>query len=287
MTEPQLRFVQCAHPGGLHRMAYWQWGEPDNPRVVVCVHGLTRSGRDMDALAQALAPHYRVICPDIVGRGRSDWLDQPSLYQVPLYVADCVTLIARLDVEAVGWVGTSMGGLIGMLLAATAGSPIRALVLNDVGPELEASGLDRIRTYVGRDPVFESEEAGAAEVRRLSSAFGNLTDEQWSLLTRHHVVRRDGQWRLHYDPRIAEVVLASAAAGPVDLWPFYDRIPVPTLVMRGEHSDLLSATVAERMTQRGPRARLETVAGVGHAPSLIPDEQVALVKSFLLSSAWS
>jgi pimeloyl-ACP methyl ester carboxylesterase len=280
MTEPILRHVVCPHPGGLHRMAYWEWGERTNPSVVLCVHGLTRSGRDFDALARRLSVRHRVVCPDMIGRGRSDWVDDPNLYQVPQYVADCVVLVARLDVESVAWVGTSMGGLIGMVAAALPGNPVRRLLLNDVGPVLSPVGLERIRDHVGKDPVFPSFEAGEAVVRVLAAEFGQLTDAQWRLLTRHTVVQRDGAWRLHYDPRIAVPLRAAPREGP-PLWPMYDAISCPTWVVRGERSDLLPAAVADEMGRRGPRARRIDVPGVGHAPTFIPDDQIAIVESFL------
>jgi pimeloyl-ACP methyl ester carboxylesterase len=283
-AEPQLHFVTCAHPGGLHRLAYWQWGEPDNPSVVMCVHGLTRTGRDFDALARRLSVRHRVVCPDMIGRGRSDRVADPMLYSVPQYVADCVTLIARTDVPAVTWVGTSMGGLIGMGLASLDRAPVARMLLNDVGPVLSREGLTRIREYVGRDPVFASFEAGDAAVRQLAADFGPLTDAQWRLLTQHTVVQRDGAWRLHYDPRIAEPLRAMPLDAP-PLWPLYDRIVCPTWVVRGEHSDLLPAAVADEMTRRGPRAHRVDVAGVGHAPTFIPDDQIAIVERFLAQTA--
>jgi pimeloyl-ACP methyl ester carboxylesterase len=279
-NEPLLRHVTCAHPGGLHRVAYWQWGAPDNPSVVMCVHGLTRTGRDFDALAQRLALRHRVVCPDMIGRGSSDWMADPMLYSVPQYVADCVTLIARLDVPAVAWVGTSMGGLIGMGLAMLDGAPISRLLLNDVGPVLSLEGLSRIRDHVGRDPQFASFEDGEAAVKALAADFGPLTDAQWRLLTRHTVVQRDGAWRLHYDPRIAEPFRTMPLEAP-PLWPLYDRIACPTWVVRGERSDLLPDAVADEMTRRGPRAHRVDVPGVGHAPTFIPDDQIAIVERFL------
>jgi pimeloyl-ACP methyl ester carboxylesterase len=279
-SDPVLQHVLCAHPGGLHRMAYWEWGERDNPAVVLCVHGLTRNGRDFDALATQLASQYRVICPDMPGRGHSDWLSDPMLYQVPQYVADCVTLIARLNVPTVSWVGTSMGGLIGMGLAALAGAPITRLLLNDVGPELAVQGLERICDFVGSDPLFPSFEHGARLMREWSSGFGALSDAQWQLLTRHTVVQRQGAWRLHYDPRIALPLAAMRDAMP-DLWPFYDAIACPTWVVRGATSDLLSAATAAEMARRGPRARCFEVPDVGHAPTFIPEAQIALVQRFL------
>ena len=283
-AEPELRFVTCAHPGGLHRLAYWEWGDPRNDQVVLCVHGLTRSGRDFDPLAHALAEGYRVICPDMVGRGRSDWMTDPMLYQVPQYVADCVTLIARLDVDSVSWVGTSMGGLIGMALAAMDGAPIRRLLLNDVGPVLSLAGLTRIRDYVGSDPRFPSFEAGEAVVKTLAADFGPLTDAQWRVLTRHTVLpRKDGSWGLHYDPAIAVPFRAQPLVA-LELWPLYDPIRCPTWVVRGARSDLLGAEVAEEMTQRGPRATRVEVEGVGHAPTFIPQDQIDIVKRFLAAS---
>lgn len=282
--EPALRYVTCAHPGGLHRLAYWQWGAADNPSVVLCVHGLTRSGRDFDVLARALSREHRVVCPDMIGRGRSDWVADSRLYQPAQYVADCVTLIARLDVEALAWVGTSMGGLIGMALASAQGAPIDRLLLNDVGPALSVSGLARIRDYVGKDPRFASFEEGAAAVRRLAADFGPLTDAQWQVLTRHTVVLRDGSWRLHYDPRIAEPFIGTPVEAP-PLWPLYDRITCPTWVVRGEGSDLLSGETADEMTRRGPRAHRVEVPGVGHAPTFIPDDQIAIVERFLRETA--
>lgn len=280
-SEPELRRVVCAHPGGLHSLAYWQWGDPRNDRVVLCAHGLTRTGRDFDALAQRLADRYRVVCPDMIGRGRSARVADPMLYQVPQYVADCVTLIARLDVDSVAWVGTSMGGLIGMALAALDEAPIARLLLNDVGPVLSVQGIGRIRDYVGADPVFPSFEAGEAEVRRLAAGFGPLTDGQWRQLTRHTIVPRDGGgWGFHYDPRIAVPIRAAPLETP-PLWPWYDRIACPVWLVRGESSDLLPAAVADEMTRRGPKAVRVDVPGVGHAPTLIPDDQIDIVERFL------
>ena len=277
--------VQCLSPAGLHRMAYTEWGDPENPRVVVCVHGLTRNGRDFDHLAQALAADYRVICPDVVGRGRSDHLRDPVHYGVPQYVADLVTLVARLDVEQVDWVGTSMGGLIGMTLAVQAGSPIRRLILNDVGPLITVASLQRIAAYVGTDPRWPSEAAALADVRSINAAFGTLSDDQWWQLTEHSIVRTaDGLWRYRYDPRIAEPFRNAFVDRDIDLWPLYEGIRCPTLVIRGALSDLLTAETWQAMGQRGPRARLAEVPGVGHAPMFLDAPQVELVRNFLATS---
>lgn len=280
---PRQHSVRCLSPAGLHRMAYVEWGEPDNPRVLVCVHGLTRNGRDFDFLAQALAADYRVVCPDVVGRGASGWLKNPMLYVVPSYAADMVTLIARLGAEEVHWVGTSMGGLIGMGVAALSDTPITRLVLNDVGPVLTFASLARIGTYVGKDPVFPSIEAAEQFVRFTSAPFGPHSDAEWRFLT-GNVVRRqpDGSWRMHYDPAIAVPFTAGLNGQDLDLWGMYDAVRCPTLVLRGQESDLLTPATAAAMEQRGPRARCVEFPGVGHAPTLIHEDQIAVVRDFLL-----
>jgi pimeloyl-ACP methyl ester carboxylesterase len=264
-------------------MAYLEWGRPDNPRVLVCVHGVTRCARDFDFLARALAPHTRVVCPDVPGRGDSDWLRNPMEYQVPVYVGDMVTLIARLDVETVDWVGTSLGGLIGMTLAALPGSPVAKLVLNDVGPVLTAASLTRIVSYVGKWPPLPTMEAAEAYVRAVSAPFGPHSDAEWRFLT-ENVVRAnpDGSLRMHYDPALAAPFAAQPPTADMELWNLYDQIRCPTMVMRGESSDLLTRATAEEMSARGPKARLVEIAGVGHAPTLIHDDQIRLVRDFLL-----
>lgn len=285
MSEPRLNHVQCLGAAGLHRMAYWEWGERDNPRVLVCVHGLARQGRDFDTLARALQPHYRVICPDVVGRGRSDWLSNPAGYQIPAYASDMVALIARLDVEQVDWLGTSMGGLIGIGLAGLPQSPIRRLVLNDVGPTIQPEFLVRLSSYLGMPVSFDTLEQGAAYLRSISASFGPHSDAQWLELSRP-MFRADGaRLKLHYDPAIALPIAAltaeAAKAAEAMTWHLYDAIAAPTLLLRGAESDLLSRLTAEAMTQRGPRAQLHEFAGVGHAPTLVQPEQIAVVRQFL------
>ncbi|MBU6257611.1 MAG: alpha/beta hydrolase [Burkholderiales bacterium] len=291
MTEPELHHVRCIDSRGLHRMAYWEWGARDNPRVLVCVHGLSRQGRDFDTLARDLAPDYRVICPDIVGRGSSDWIADPAAYAIPNYVADIVTLVARLDVEQIDWVGTSMGGLIGLGLAALTtqtGSPVRRLVLNDVGPTIQAPALARIGAYLGQPAHWSSVDAAADALWEISKSFGPHTREQWLELTRPQLKPDGDGYKPHYDPAIAVAVRAitpeAAAAGEAYLWQLYDRLSCPTLLLRGADSDLLSSATARAMTQRGPRAQLREFAGVGHAPMLVQAEQRAVVREFLLRS---
>ena len=286
MTEAFRREkVQCVTPSGLHRMAYLEWGDTDNPRVVVCVHGLTRCARDFDFLAAELSRDYRVICPDVVGRGDSDWLKNPMEYAIPTYAADMVTLIARLDVESVHWVGTSMGGLIGMMLAALPDTPISRMVLNDVGPVVTAVSLERIGAYVGKAPRLPSIEAAEQLVRLVSAPFGPHTDTQWRFLT-EHVVRReaDGAYRMHYDPAIAVPFNAGAPHKDMALWSFWDAMRCPTMAIRGEHSDLLTRETLAQMAARGPRAKTVELAGIGHAPTLMQPDQIALVRAFLLAA---
>jgi pimeloyl-ACP methyl ester carboxylesterase len=281
------RKVQCLSPAGFHDMAYMEWGDPKSPNVVVCVHGLTRCSRDFDFVAQALATsEYRVVCPDVVGRGHSDWLPNKSLYGVAQYAADMITLLARLDVERVDWIGTSMGGLIGMVLAAYARTPIHRLLLVDVGPVVTATSIARISEFVGRGPRFESIEQAEAYIRTVAAPFGALSDAQWRHLTEHSVRQAaDGKFDLHYDPGIAEPFRAAMGEGKDhELWPVYDQIRCRTRVLRGESSDVLTRDTAQAMTTRGPRAELVEIPGVGHAPMLMDDSQVAHVRDFLRSS---
>jgi pimeloyl-ACP methyl ester carboxylesterase len=287
MTDaPRLETLQCISPAGLHRLAYAEWGDPANPRVLVCAHGLTRVGRDFDRLARDLSDRYRVVCPDVVGRGRSGWLRNPNLYGVPQYVADMVSLIARLNVPVVHWVGTSMGGLIGMSLAGLADSPIKRLVLNDVGPHIAPAALARIGEYVGKPVRFASVEEATDYIIGISQPFALRTREEWRAIT-ETVIRKEGAvWIPHYDPLIAvpfaSVTPQSAAAAEAAMWQLYDAITCPTLLIRGQASDLLTDETAQDMTRRGPRARLVEIPGVGHAPMLMHDEQIAIVREFLL-----
>jgi pimeloyl-ACP methyl ester carboxylesterase len=281
-------------------MAYWQWGQADASHVVLCVHGLTRQGRDFDVLAQALCQRatnlgqsLRVVCPDVVGRGQSAWLQNPALYQLPTYAADMFSLLAQLQPVTLDWVGTSMGGLIGLAVAGLAQAPafaqVRRLVLNDVGPAIEAAALARIGDYLGKFGSYASEQDAADALGQVSASFGPHTPAQWLALTRPMLkptADGTGRFTLHYDPALAEPFKAmtpeAAAQGEALLWQAYDQITAPTLLLRGAHSDLLSAATAQAMTQRGPQARLVTFAGVGHAPTLVADDQVQTLLSFLL-----
>ncbi len=288
MHEPRLNSVQCLDSHGLHRMAYWEWGDPANAKVLICVHGLSRQGRDFDRFAQAMQGDYRVVCPDVVGRGKSDHLADPGGYQIPGYAADMVTLLARLNADTVHWVGTSMGGLIGLVVSALKGSPVQRLVLNDVGPTLEPSAIARIGSYLGLPVRWNDVDEAADALLAISKGFGPHTREDWLALTRP-MLKRDGTAYVpHYDPRIAEPFKAAtpeaAKAGEVMLWALYDSLRCPTLLLRGADSDLLTPATARSMTERGPKAELREFAGVGHAPMLTAPDQIEAVREFLLRS---
>ena len=288
MSPFQIKTVQCLSPAGLHNMAYKEWGDPKNPAVLLCVHGVTRVSDDFDALAAVMSDRYRVICPDVVGRGRSSWLTNPLGYQLPQYVSDMVTLIARLDVTQVDWFGTSMGGLIGMGVAALKGNPIRKMMLNDIGPTINFAALMRIAQYMGKEVRFPTFEAGVDYIRTIAAPFGPHSDEQWNKLA-GDVLRqqKDGQWSRHYDPAIAQAFSTfteeNAAQSEAALWAIYDAIQCPVLLVRGSESDLLSRETADLMTQRGPRAALAELAGIGHAPTFMQPEQIALARDFFIA----
>ena len=283
-------------------MAYWQWGHPAATHVVVCVHGLSRQGRDFDVLAahlvEAAEGPIRVICPDVVGRGESDWLKDPMGYQIPTYATDMLTLLGQLHAQAgittLDWIGTSMGGLIGLVVCGQPGLPlpvpVHKLVLNDVGPAIEWASIVRIGTYLGAPVRFDSVQQGADAMWAISKGFGPHTPEQWLALSRpmlRPVSNEPGsKLRLHYDPALAvpfkQATEASTLQGEKTLWQLYDNITAQTLLLRGAQSDLLSPATARAMGERGPKAQWVEFAGVGHAPTLVAADQLAAVAGFLL-----
>jgi pimeloyl-ACP methyl ester carboxylesterase len=301
-AEPQLCFVTC--PGASktdpanHRMAYWSWGDPSNVRTLVCVHGLSRQGRDFDTLARALCGTYHVVCPDVVGRGHSDWLADPKQYQLFTYASDMVMLTqslrAAMGVEGpleIDWVGTSMGGLIGLGFSSVpsevSGAKLRRMVLNDVGPRLKAEALARIGEYLGQPLHFATEQEAVDYLWSISTTFGPHTPEQWRALSLPLLRPAPGGqgFTLHYDLAIAEPFKAisadAATSGEAMVWQVYDQLKCEVLITRGQDSDLLDADTAHEMTQRGPKAKLVEFAGVGHAPTLVAPDQVAAVEGFL------
>ncbi len=289
----RLGSLRCLGPHGFHRIAYTEWGVAGAKRVVICAPGLTRNGRDFDLLARRLAAHCRVICMDVAGRGASEWLPNKADYGFDLYQSDAAALIARAAAPEVDWVGTSMGGIIGILLASQPGSPIRRLVLNDIGALIPWSALSRLKGFVRRHEPFADLEAAERHVREVCASFGPLNDAQWRHLAEHSVQRQaDGRYRLAYDPSI-EASLWNGAdldmpIGPglmrgINLWRNWNAIRAPTLILRGADSDVLPRDVALEMQKHGPQANLAEFAGIGHAPALMSEDQIAAVEAFLLA----
>jgi pimeloyl-ACP methyl ester carboxylesterase len=273
----------AAHgPGETVRLNYLDWGPRFHPTMLFCVHGMTRQCRDFDTLAKGLARDYRIICPDVVGRGRSGWLNDKSGYNFETYIAHMTDLIEHLGKEQVDWLGTSMGGIIGMRIAAERPEMIRRLVLNDVGPVVPAAALQQIAAYVGEDPRFRTLSEVMAYLKEVHSGFGELTDAQWSEMTTHSVLRLpEGGYALHYDPAIG-APLKRQPLKDIDLWAVWDKITCPVLVLRGERSEFLSRETAEKMTGRGPETTFVEIAGTGHAPALMTPDQIAIVRDWLV-----
>lgn len=275
------RSLTCLGSHGFHRLNYCEWAGSVGARTILCLHGLTRNARDFDRLAEALEGKFCIVAADMPGRGKSQWLGHAEDYALPLYLGDTIALIARLGVDTLDIVGTSMGGMIGMLLAGLPHNPIRRLVINDVGPLIAKEGLERIAGYVGSDPSFADLAALEAGLRIMFAGFGPIGDVDWRAMAEHSARRKpDGTLGLAYDPKIADA-FKLAPLQDVDLWTSYDAIKCPTLVLRGGRSDLLRTADAQAMTQRGPRAKLVEFSDCGHAPSLTRPEQIAAITEFL------
>ncbi len=284
---PRLHELKVLGPHGFTQVAYAEWGPTDAARTAICVHGLTRNGRDFDRLAAILAAQgFRVLCPDMPGRGRSAWLADPSDYGYPLYMAAGAALIARSGAADVAWIGTSMGGLIGMMLAAQPGTPVARLVVNDVGPFIPKAALERIGAYIGHDLRFDDMAEVEAYLRRVHAPFGRLTDAHWRHLAAHSAVPAEqGKLKLHYDPAIA-MPFTKGEPRDVNLWPVWENIGCPVLVIRGGASDLLLPETAAEMTMRGRAAsegRIEFAEfdDCGHAPALMDEAQIGRIAAFL------
>ena len=276
-------YVECASGDSTHRMAYHAWGNPGN-KVLLCVHGLTRRGSDFKTLAQAMCKDYYVVCPDVVGRGESDRLSNPMLYAVPQYVADIAALVKKLGVAQVDWLGTSMGGLIGMVYAAMPNSPIRRMIINDVGPKIEPEAIKRLGSYVGQSFTFADRTEALQRLNEICATFGEHTPEEWEIYNGPMLVQKDGKWIMHYDPDIsvpfASVNPIMAKAGEMAMWHAFKQIHIPMLIVRGGNSDLLSAATVAEMCKVNPYARSIEIPNVGHAPAFVKPEQIALAKEF-------
>ena len=277
-------FVQCSSGDAQHRMAYHAWGDPNNSKVLLCVHGLTRRGSDFKTLAQAMCKDYYVVCPDVVGRGDSDRLSNPMLYAIPQYVADITELVKKLGVSQVDWFGTSMGGLIGMVYAAMPKSPIRRMLINDVGPKIEPEAIKRLGSYVGQPFAFANRADALTRLNQICASFGVHSPEEWEIYNGPMLIQRDGVWIMHYDPNIsvpfAAVNPIMAKAGEMAMWHAFKQIHIPMLIVRGGDSDLLSAATVAEMCKVNPHARSIEIPNVGHAPAFVKPEQIALAKEF-------
>ncbi len=284
MHQGDTFYVDCISGDTTHRMAYHAWGNPANPKVLFCVHGLTRRGSDFKTLAQSMCNDYYVVCPDVVGRGDSDRLSNPMMYAVPQYVADIAALVKKLGVSQIDWLGTSMGGLIGMVYAAMPNSPIRRMLINDVGPKIEPEALKRLGSYVGQPFTFANRADALNRLNEICATFGEHTPEEWEIYNGPMLVQKDGQWIMHYDPNIsvpfASVNPIMAKAGEMAMWHAFKQIHIPMLIVRGGNSDLLSAATVAEMCKVNPYARSIEIPNVGHAPAFIKQEQIALAKEF-------
>ena len=280
-SAPRLATIRLPAPHEDVELGFVEWGPQQADQVVLCVHGLTRNARDFDELARSLAHHQaRVIAVDVAGRGRSSWLDDPSQYNISTYAAHLVSFLSALQIAAVDWIGTSMGGLIGMIVAAQDGNPVRQLVLNDVGPLVPEKALRIIQQYLGLDLAFENLSQLEDHLRLIHAGFGRLTDEQWHHLATHSARRTPERWHLHYDPQI-RAPYAEMAAEDLDLWKIWDRITCPTFVLHGKDSAVLTPETVYEMQRRGPKATVVDLPNVGHAPALMAADQVRIVKGWL------
>ena len=284
--EAHNEFLTIDTPEGPRRIAWqcWQRSTAADAPLLICVHGLTRNRHDFDVIAADLTNHYRVITVDIIGRGDSDRLDDPQHYGYPLYVSQMMQLLAHLAAKKgegrCDWLGTSMGGLIGMMIAAMPQSPIDRLILNDIGPYIPLSGLTRLSDYVGKSPAFTAQSDVEEYLRFILAGFGQLTDENWRHLARYGAdMQPDGRWCLRYDPGIA--IAFDGLEGDIDLWAVWQAVSCPVLVLRGEDSDLLSEETVNRMLER-PHTRAESFSQTGHAPALMSADQISVIRDFLV-----
>jgi len=277
----KTQYVTSCSIGGLHKLAYTSWGEDDNPNVLICSHGLTRNKHDFDVLAEKLSAKRRVICFDLPGRGESDWLANKMAYDYNQYTVDALMVIARTGVEKVDWLGASMGGLLGMALASLPKSPIKKLIINDIGPHVPKEALKRIADYVGQQPAFDTTAELGRYIRTVYAGFGDLTEQQWgNMLTYGQRTLSNGQFTLNYDPDISKVFMEQPLED-VNLWPVWNAITQPTLVIKGQDSDLLLTETAEKMTTSRPNTELITIENTAHAPALMNDIDIKLIEDWL------
>jgi pimeloyl-ACP methyl ester carboxylesterase len=280
----ELRVRSIGHHG-FHHIAYRDWGDVNARKTLFCVHGLTRNSHDFDPLARVLAGRNRVICPDLAGRGRSDWLENSRDYHLLQYNLDLTVLAARIGAESFDWIGTSLGGLMGIALAGIPNSPIRRLVINDIAPEIPVPALRRISLYIGEDRRFSDLEALEAHLRETLASFGPMTDTDWRRMAETSSMATSDGYRIAYDPGIAQNFRNYWLLIHANLWRFWDRIRCPVLILRGTDSDFLTPFLLERMLRRLPHAEVIEFEGVGHTPTLNAPDQIDPVQEWLNSDA--
>lgn len=283
MSEPTDHFYFGLSNEGFHRNYYRQWGDPDNDNIIICVHGVTRLSRDFDTLAEALSSEYRVICPDIVGRGYSDWFGNQQNYNFLQYCADMNALIAHINADKVHWIGTSMGGLIGMILSAMSQTPIQSLILNDVGPDLKRIELQRLGKYIGKAPTFNNQKELFDYYKETYQAYGRLPAKQWKNMALYSSFEEDYGYRIHYDPKIGDAFRKSYSFYNFDLWRYWDEIDCPSLLIRGELSTFFTEKTAEKMCIRGEDVQFQRVKNIGHAPLLNSKSEINFIRKFYAS----
>ncbi len=292
LKKPVKAYSKHYHLGlgfhGFHRINYLEWGDVEKfstQETLVCVHGLTRNARDFDFFASKLCNQYRVVCPDVVGRGDSDHLLDDESYNYFQYNADMNALLSRLGVTEVNWIGTSMGGIIGMVLASVPQSPIRRLVINDIGPEVSRDALMSIAAYIGKSEEFASQKDVEDYLRKIYPEFGPMTNEDWAHMAKYSSKRTEhGTWKMKVDSRVGDAFRDSISYFNVDMWDTWERISCPVLVLRGKESTFLSEEVASRMMTCGPETTIVEFDGCGHTPTLRNDEQVSVIEDWLAHS---
>lgn len=281
---PQLLTFDVPNVGkkGTHRLVCYEWGDASAARTVMCVHGLTRNGRDFDFLAQKLAENYRVLCPDMPGRGKSEWLADATNYSYPAYIADILFILHTLHVKRVDWVGTSMGGIIGMMLANAKPGLLNSLTLNDVGCLIPAAGLKRILSYAGVRTSFATRTEAENALRERCAPFGIPSEMHWQQLFAHSIEEAGGRFRFTCDPAITSNFPKEKEVKDVDLWPLWKSLlSIPLLIIRGAKSDILTHLTAMDMKMHHPNCSVQEIPGVGHAPSLMEFSQITLIADWL------
>jgi pimeloyl-ACP methyl ester carboxylesterase len=277
----QKKSLLSLSTAGFHNVSYVEWGSSNSKRTILCGHGMTRNGRDFDLMASQLSTNSRVVCPDLIGRGDSTWFADSHLYNQAQYLIDMTALIARLDVTSITWVGTSLGGLLGMYLASQQNSPITSLILNDVGPVVPRSAIARIAKYAAGDVTFPNLDVAQQYMRRIFATGEDLSDEVWCNLTQHSVkLQPDGSYALAYDPKVSSSMFKFWFTG-VHLWPIWERIKCPVLILWGANSDVLLPETVERMCKSGPQIEVVKIPNCGHAPSLMAKDQIDIIGNWL------